>query len=81
MRKLLVIEAESQDIGGTQLVTLRMGDSIIGYYGPGTRHPDYALAEVERLLAASLNRILKPELAPMRIDEKQGLQGEFDYEA
>jgi hypothetical protein len=56
--KSLVFHLEARDVGGTQSVTVSLGDYELGRYLPGTRHAEYAIAEVEQALAMAFGRVL-----------------------
>jgi hypothetical protein len=58
MARLVAFHLESRDVGGTQLVTVSLGNYEIGRYFPGTRDAEYAISEVEKALAVALGNAL-----------------------
>lgn len=73
MRRICPIELESQQVNGTAVVTVSIGDYEVGRYRPGTRYADFAISEVEKVIAVALGDLIRPVLSDRGIEEEDSL--------
>lgn len=64
MRHLICCTLTTRDLGGTIGVEVRVGETLVGRYRPGTRYPDTAVEAVEEVIARLLaSALTAPEAA------------------
>lgn len=74
MRKPLLLEVESIDVGGTMAVVVRLGDFEIGRYAAHTRYDDTAVHCAERAIVMAISPLID---ASMAANDMELYEGDF----